>query len=151
MIVYGVASDTHFAHVMVKADYDLKSISNGSDRIEGVISLKNLHRRVRKELKEEGDALGRQGLIQNRFWFNPGDPAFYRQDDHGSVISGMPRGVEDRRGSVDAAGASPRRLKARPSGQGVRREFTAAFKEIARRRPSIASWRACIVSWPSAT
>lgn len=86
VIVYGVDPDTHFAQVMVEADYFMKSICNGAATIDGITGLsKIVAQKARKEI-EGTNRLSMTGPMYNRFWFNPDRVSLFRTNENGTVI-----------------------------------------------------------------
>ena len=83
--VIGIPFDSHFAFVMVKADYDMKRIVNGSDQlgIEGFNSLMDRRMEIHKEeiLRKENTDRARSSM--NRFWFYPDENKYW--EDAGIV------------------------------------------------------------------
>ncbi len=72
--VLGIPFDTHFAWVMVKADYDMKKIVDGSDviGIPGLVSLSDMTLdKIKRELLQ-GHKSSIPLYMMNRFWFYPG-------------------------------------------------------------------------------
>lgn len=76
--VLGIPFDTHFAQVMVKADYDLKQLSDGTDfvNVPGFVSLSD------KAMHDVTTALSQRqkivlpGFSLNRFWLYPGENVY---------------------------------------------------------------------------
>lgn len=79
--VLGIPFDTRFAHVMVEADYDMKTLADGSDSL-GIPGFTSLSHRVLAQAREaiiQNRPL-RMSALMNRFWFYPG-PNRYEEDD----------------------------------------------------------------------
>lgn len=81
--VLGVPFNTHFASVLVKADYDMKRIVNGTDPIDipGVADLYSLSSYTARQA-----VLFKKTTIQptsrlSRFWFKPSQYQFVEQQD----------------------------------------------------------------------
>lgn len=134
--VFGVPFDSHFSWVMVKADYDMKGLVDGSDipGIEGFASLSDMTMKKAKKdiLKNEPISISNSSI--NRFWFFPGENLYY--EDEGVVtIKKCPvvllteKEHADRQGKVSGTG----------SADSLAQEFavslTARYAEIARARP----------------
>src|SRR6185295_13725942 len=84
--VLGIPWDSHFAQVMVKADYDLKKLVDGTDPIEiaGLQSLTGMTmERMRGDLLQHV-ALSVPAASQHRFWFCPDDDLY--EKDRGVII-----------------------------------------------------------------
>ena len=81
--VLGIPFNTHFAQVMIKADYDLKVLTDGSEAVNvpGFVSLSD------STLDEVTSAFLQHQTIQaptfslNRFWFYPGENVFESDED----------------------------------------------------------------------
>jgi hypothetical protein len=83
--VMGVPFDSRFAEVMVKADYYMKRLVNGSVNlgINGFKSLTGLTLDLaRRELKR-GDSVSLPPMVHNRFWFAAGENSFL--SDKGTI------------------------------------------------------------------
>jgi hypothetical protein len=73
--VLGIPFYSHFAHVMVKADYDMKMLVDGSDTLNlpGFNALTKMTlQRVKTDLLQGGQASIPLAAM-NRFWFYPGE------------------------------------------------------------------------------
>jgi len=83
--ILGIPFHSHFAHTMVRADYDMKTIVDGSDSlgIPGFQSLLDMILgKVRQDIfKSKPVSLP---ISLNRFWFYPGENLF--QQDEGIVL-----------------------------------------------------------------
>ena len=84
--VLGVPFDTHFGQVMVTADYNMKSITDGSIglNLPGLISLIDMHlSKIRHSLRQ-----GQQPMLSipgmHRFWLFPGENIF--EEDDGVIL-----------------------------------------------------------------
>jgi len=135
--VFGVKPETHFARVMVDADYHLKTITNGDERIAGLPSMRQLRL---DQIREETQNSQRKGLAQapihNRFWFNAGKPGLYRTDDRGTVILGKcPVVLLTEEEAVTADGTSQGKGKPHPLAQAFASRFSQNFDRIATIEP----------------
>ncbi len=77
--VLGVPADTHFAQVMVQADYDLKRLADGTDSPQGDWLLSVSERSMRRSrLAFETSATVAEAPASglNRFWFSPEGPLY---------------------------------------------------------------------------
>jgi len=132
--VLGIPFDTHFARVMVKADYDMKSLVNGSDNpdIPGFSSLMDMTMEEAKNAIQKGEAAF-SGFSLNRFWFFPGKN-LYREEDNAVMIEKCPVILltEEQylnKGKIAGyGGGSPLALK-------FTEAFSEKYSEIAARRP----------------
>lgn len=84
--VMGVPFDTHFAKVMVDADYYMKRLANGSVElgIPGFTSVTAMRvEETRQEFRSGAESSGPQSTL-NRFWFCPGETTY--EDGDGLVM-----------------------------------------------------------------
>jgi hypothetical protein len=136
VIVFGVPANTHFAKVMVDADYELKSVCNGAERIEGLVALtQRCLDGARAEIASRGVLAGAKSSF-NRFWFNPGSPALYRTDESRSVILGKcPVVLLTEEEAVTAGGGLAGKKLPDPLAKRFAADFTARYPAIAGRKP----------------
>ena len=76
--VAGVPFDSRFARIMVQADYDMKSLVDGSDPLPGIGPVSLVERtlaEVRRSVVEKRP-LSVPISTMNRFWFYPGENVF---------------------------------------------------------------------------
>ncbi len=78
--VLGVPFNTRFARVMVEADYDMKSLVDGSKTLDGLTSLTEMTLAQVRQAVAEGNPTAVSIGALNRFWFTAGE-AGYRWDD----------------------------------------------------------------------
>ncbi len=83
--IMGIPFNSHFAEVMVRADYDMKNIVNGTDSVE----ISGLHSLVEmKETQVFEKILNKKPisitLSMNRFWFYPGENKY--EESEGMVL-----------------------------------------------------------------
>jgi uncharacterized protein DUF1598 len=130
--VLGIPFDTHFAQVMVKADYDLKRLSDGTDSadVPGFVSLSD------KAMHDATTALSQQQKIQlpgfslNRFWLYPGENV-YEEDAGVFFLKDSPVTLQtelmhsDRKGKVSGSGT------AEPEAYRFVTDFTLLYGKIA--------------------
>jgi hypothetical protein len=86
--VKGVPRDSHFAAVMVQADYELKRLVDGSVTLQtpGVMSLVDRIMEAAKEDLSQGRDLRGPANAMSRFWFFPGKAQFAREGDAISIV-----------------------------------------------------------------
>lgn len=134
--VFGIPFDTRFARVMVKADYDMKRLVNGSDSLDipGFSSLVDTElEQAKKEIINEGSiSVPLSGL--NRFWFHPGETQYLEDDgmvviDRCSVVLLTESEHLTQSGKVVGTG------HANPYAKKFTDAFSAVYSQIARRRP----------------
>jgi hypothetical protein len=84
--VLGIPFDTHFAQVMVRADYDMKRLVDGTDSltIQGFSSLADIAMAKAKNEIIQDKPLSIPVSSMNRFWFYPGENAYVQ--DQGIII-----------------------------------------------------------------
>lgn len=84
--VLGIPFDTHFAWLMVKADYDMKQLVDGSDIVEvpGFDSLTGMTMDLARNDIEAGRTISIPLSSMNRFWFHPGKNHY--EEDSGVVV-----------------------------------------------------------------
>ncbi len=89
--VLGIPFDTHFAWVMVKADYDMKSLVDGSDSLDcpGFSSLMDMTMEAAKDSILKGERAPISSYSLNRFWFFPGKNQ-YQEDKNVVIIEKCP-------------------------------------------------------------
>ncbi len=80
--VLGVPFDTHFAKVMVDADYYMKSLSNGSVDLEipGFTSIMSMRAEETRAEFRSGIESSEPQSSMNRFWFCPGETTYEEGD-----------------------------------------------------------------------
>ncbi len=133
--VEGIPFHSHFAQIMVKADYDMKSIVDGSDSlaISGFTSLTDITlERVREDIvqnKQPSIPL----LMMNRFWFCPGENQ-YDEDEGMVLISECPVKLLTEEMYLSKAGLTDKGQKS-PLAQEFAENFTANYKRIVSERP----------------
>jgi len=83
--IMGIPFNSHFAEVMVQADYDMKNIVNGTDSVEifGLHSLMEMKETqvLEKILNKKPISIT---LSMNRFWFYPGENKY--EESEGMVL-----------------------------------------------------------------
>jgi hypothetical protein len=81
--VLGIPFDTHFAQVMVKADYDMKRLVDGSDLLDipGLVSVTDLDVSSAQAQIDQRQPVSLSGAHFNRFWFYPGENVYAEDGD----------------------------------------------------------------------
>src|SRR6266566_2707827 len=71
--VLGIPFDTHFAQVLVKADYDMKRLVDGSDAIDipGLTSVTDMEVEKAQSEIDQHQPISLSAPSLNRFWFYP--------------------------------------------------------------------------------
>jgi hypothetical protein len=80
--VMGVPFDSHFARVMVDADYKMKRYVNGTAprSVPGLLSLSEIIMSVAREDLAAGRRVSVPAHSVSRFWFCPGETSYYESD-----------------------------------------------------------------------
>ena len=80
--VMGVPFHSQFAQVMVQADYDLKSIVDGSDTldVEGLFSVGEIKMNYVEQSIQSGEPVALPAASINRFWLHPGTIAYQQAE-----------------------------------------------------------------------
>lgn len=81
--VLGIPFNTHFAQVMVKADYDLKVLSDGTETLDvpGFVSLSDMRMREATTALSQNQTIPGPTVSLNRFWLYPGENVFEADQD----------------------------------------------------------------------
>jgi hypothetical protein len=132
--VLGIPFNTHFARVMVDADYEMKSFVNGTSRIglEGVPSLTALNLSASRKAWQANQPTS-SGMSLNRFWFSP-QTVQYSAEAGIARVDACPVGLlteEEYLSRGQVAGAGRAGALAQQFAEG----FTGNYQEIAVRRP----------------
>ena len=133
--VMGVPFDTHFAKVMVDADYLMKRLTDGSLElgIPGFTSLASIGMALAREDLERNlpPSLPRSSI--NRFWFYPGKLSF-REDDGVVTIEECPVVLLTEEQHLTREGLTGLK-RPDPLAQRFAEGFGAHYQEIAAKRP----------------
>jgi len=134
--VMGIPFDTRFAHVMVKADYDMKKLADGSDtlNIKGFTSSGDMTLEHAKNDIIAGRSLSKYIASMNRFWFYPGKN-IYKEDNEIVLVDQCPVMLMtegeylDQKGDIEGTG------RVDPIAKKFTDGFTQHYAAIARKRP----------------
>lgn len=131
--VFHIDPATSFARTMVDADYDLKSICNGTAAVPGVTSFSDL---ALRQAKDEISRTGKLGTLDffNRFWFNPGAVA-YRTDGNLFLLTACKVVLLTEQEAVSPEGKRKGTSQASPLARQFADQFTARFDDVARAKP----------------
>lgn len=134
--VLGIPFDTHFAWVMVKADYDMKKLVDGSDslNIPGFSSLTDMTLDKAKKDIERGRRLSVPPSSMNRFWFYPGDNR-YRDGEGIVLIEESPVILLTEEEYLNHKGEISGRGRGEASAQRFANLFSDKYEEIKKQRP----------------
>ena len=123
----GVPTDSHFATMLVEADYRMKRIAIGSE--DPAI----------KGLKSNLAMLGSGGSVMQRWWFVPFYDAIYRsQDGLAFQFVGQRAQLLAEDEVTDAAGNRSSAATTRKSTHGFAKQFTDKFPQLAEKSPVFA-------------
>ena len=133
--VMGIPFHTRFAEIMVKADYDMKSIVDGSDvlNIPGLISLTDSELDVVKEAILQDKAISIAMSQMNRFWFYPGENE-YEECDNAVLIKKCPVILLTEEMFVGKSGGIGGRGLSDPMAQKFTEDFSRLYDKIAYER-----------------
>lgn len=134
--VLGIPFDNRFAWVMVKADYDMKTMVNGTDflSVPGFTSLADMRLETVK-----GDVVaGRPSMVpvssMNRFWFHPGKN-LYKEDQGVVKITQCPVILLTEEEHLTHGGEIIGKGHADPMAQKFAEMFSDHYPEVAKQRP----------------
>ncbi len=133
--VLGVPFDTHFGKVMVQADYDMKSLADGTDKLQlpGFRSLADMRLdRLRQAVVGGEEQTSESGM--SRFWLAPGEN-HYVENDGVVLIRDSPVRVETNPSALDASGELVDTQTTDPLADQWVESFSALYGRIADRRP----------------
>ena len=135
--VFGIPFNSHFAKIMVAADYDMKTIVDGSDDSLFVDGLKSITEMRLKEIEEELNEDLTSNVAQssmNRFWFRPGSLKIAVAEDGASicecsVILSTEEEFLNSSGKIKGTG------RTNPRADRFAKQFTKYYHEISQQRP----------------
>ncbi len=134
--VLGIPFDSRFAWAMVKADYDMKRLVDGSDSL-AIPEFSSLTDMTLDRIKEDMSQ-GRSSSIplaaMNRFWFYPGENRYLEDEgvveiDQCPVVLLTEAEYLNQRGQITGSGEGS------PLAVEFTRSFSARYADIARERP----------------
>ncbi len=134
--VLGMPFNTRFARVLVKADYDMKRLADGSDSLE-IEGFTSLSEKRLDEVKAHA-ANGSNGSLAlghlNRFEFIPKDCPFHPEKG-GYFLDDCPVQLVTEEEHLRSTGKITGTGKANPLAQQFCDEFTRSYGDVARKRP----------------
>ncbi len=133
--VHGVPFDTHFGKVMVEADYDMKSLTDGTDDpdVPGFTSLASLRRNQHQQAFARGQTLPLEGGM-NRYWLSPGEYNYIEADGIVLIKQASVR-VQTNPTTVDESGEIVDTPTTDPLAERWVASFSILYDKIAARRP----------------
>jgi hypothetical protein len=135
--VMGVPFDSRFAQVMVKADYDMKTIVDGSDDSLNIPGFKSLVDMTLDKIKPaviQGKPITIPLFTLNRFWFYPGENV-YLAGDLAAVIDECPVMLLSEEEYLHRSGGRVGSGRANPLAQEFCESFSDHYGELAEQRP----------------
>ncbi len=134
--VLGIPFDTRFAWVMVKADYDMKRLVDGSDSLgtSGFVSLTDMTLETAKKDIVQGRSISIPLSSMNRFWFYPGENR-YLEDQGVITIEQSPVVLLTEEEYLGKKGKIVGKGHADQLAQEFVEDFTANYAELAKQRP----------------
>lgn len=134
--VIGIPFDTHFAQVMVQADYDMKLLADGSDALDtpGFQSVADM-----EVERARGELLGGQKFtipppVLNRFWLFPGENV-YEEGQGVVLIKSCPIRLLTEQMHTNGGRSLVGSGSADSRAQVFAESFTALYPQVAQRRP----------------
>lgn len=132
--VLGIPFDTHFAAVMVRADYLAKNLVDGSASVPGLTSLSDRTLNILKKELEKGSPSSQSSSLLNRFEFVPGETAFLGDNDT-ALIQACPVTLMTEEEYLTGTGSISGTGHADPLAKEFATEFTAEYSKIAAVQP----------------
>jgi hypothetical protein len=133
--VLGIPFDTHFGQVMVKADYDMKRLADGSDApgLPGLESVMGLERRAAQSAVRARRPVALKASM-NRFWLTPGDQV-YEEAEGITWIRSCPVRIRTHPIGAAAGGELSDVEGSDAAAEEFARRFSALYDEVAQQRP----------------
>ena len=134
--VMGIPFSTHFARVMVKADYDMKTLADGADALDtpGFISLTEMALRKASNAVLQHKPISQSLASLDRFWFYPGENV--HEEDQGIVfIKQCSVELLTEEMYSNASGQIGGTGTVNPRAQRFAENFTAIYEAVAFERP----------------
>lgn len=134
--VFGIPFNTHFARVMVKADYDMKRLVDGSDELSifAFNSLMGMEFEREKVRIRKGESRAAPINNLNRFWFSPGE-YFFLEDDNMVMIERCAVKLLTEEEHMNEQGKIVGAGHANPAAKQFSEDFTGFYDDIATERP----------------
>lgn len=134
--VMGVPFDSHFAKVMVDADYYMKRIVNGSVKlpVDGLMSLSDLDIEAQRQAIRKGKTTLELGGSLSRFWFSPGEST-YEVREGATILRSCEVKLLTEAEFLNEHGVIAELGHADPSADKFAHIFTSKYDQIAAQRP----------------
>jgi hypothetical protein len=134
--VIGIPFDTRFGWVMVKADYDMKRIVDGSDSME-IPGFQSQTEMIMEQARNDfmkGKELSGPLSFMNRYWFCPGKN-LYEEDEGIAVVKQCPIMLSTEEEYLSKKGNVVGKGQSSPFALKFAKAFTEHYADIARKRP----------------
>jgi len=134
--VMGIPFNSHFAWVMVKADYDMKKIADGTDELNLLCfsTLADLQMEEAKKQHIHGHAPSGTTEGMNRFWFSPGEYRFL-EDDNAVMIETCKVKLLTEEEHLTSKGDIAGKGRPNPVAEKFVNDFSDFYHEVAVQRP----------------
>ena len=135
--VMGIPFDSRFGQVMVKADYDMKTLVDGSDdslHVPDFQSLTDLTLNAIKPALIQEKPITIPISTMNRFWFYPGENK-YLTDERSAIIEQCPVKLLSEEQYLEKSGNARGTGRADPLAQAFCDSFTVHYADVAKKRP----------------
>lgn len=135
--VMGIPFDSRFGQVMVKADYDMKTLVDGSDdslHVPGFQSLTDLTLNAITPALIQEKPITIPISTMNRFWFYPGENK-YLTDEQSAIIEQCPVKLLSEEQYLEKSGNARGTGRADPLAQTFCDSFTVHYGDVAKKRP----------------
>lgn len=134
--IFGVPPNTHFARVMVEADYLMKDFCQGHRVLATVPSTFEMFLAQSRQAMETGARERSPARIMSRFWFTADNPAVYQQQEVDLVLLGkLPIVLRTEAQMLGLGGGLVDRGRVHAIDQQFALAFTERFDHIARDWP----------------
>lgn len=136
--VMGVPFTSHFAWVMVSADYEMKKLTDDVEslQIPGLINIRSMVLEMQKKQSHNKDSSMPLSFI-SRFWFYPGEN-YYREDKGVEIIERCTVKLLTEEEHLAQAGRRVGTGHAHPMAREFAQRFTDRYRQIAQQRPIFA-------------
>jgi hypothetical protein len=133
--VMGIPFNTRFAKVMVKADYDMKLLVDGSDSLDvpGFASLTDMKLNEIRVALQQGQPIS-LSISMNRFWFFPG-PNFYEESPGIVWVKQCPVNLLTEEMYISQTGNLLQGHHADPLAKEFAEGFSVLYSKVAEERP----------------
>lgn len=134
--VFGLPFDTHFGLAMVKADYDMKRLADGSDHL----ALPGFSSMMDREVADVESSLRQHQPVtlktsRNRFWLTPDDQA-YEEAEGITWIRACPVRIRTHPIGADRTGALGDVSGTDAAAEDFANRFSALYDKVAEQRPA---------------